>query len=62
MPNRKTLKTRVVTERQAKVSWMRFLDLQQHGYRFVIKRRGKRVAALEPFPTTLSRALDGQKY
>ena len=47
------MKTRVISERQARCSWERLIELQQRGYRFVIKRAGKPVARLERIPTTL---------
>ena len=54
MQLRNAMKTRVITEAQARRSWLRLIELQQRGYTFVIKRRGKAVARLEPFRTTIS--------
>jgi hypothetical protein len=55
MQLRKAMKTRVITEARARRSRLRLIELQQRGYAFVIKRRGKAVARLEAFRTTISR-------
>ena len=47
------MKIRVISERQARRSWLRLVELQQRGYQFVIKRAGKPVAHLERIATTL---------
>jgi hypothetical protein len=62
MQLRKAMKTRVITEARARRSWLRLIELQQRGYTFVIKRRGKAVARLEPFRTTISRAQEPGNY
>ena len=47
------MKTRVITESQARRSWQRLIELQRRGYTFLIKRRGKPVARLQPAATTI---------
>jgi antitoxin (DNA-binding transcriptional repressor) of toxin-antitoxin stability system len=47
-------KIRTLTEAQARRAWDRLVELQQRGYTFVIKRRGKAVARLEPIRPTIS--------
>jgi hypothetical protein len=51
------MKIRTLTETQARRCWQRLLDLQLRGYTYLIKRRGKVIARLEPIrPTMISRA------
>jgi len=51
------MKIRTLTEAQARRSWLRLIDLQERGYSFHIKRRGKVIAHLERIrPTIPSRA------
>ncbi len=51
------MKIRTLTEGQAHRSWIRLIDLQLHGYTFLIKRRGRVIARLEAIrPTIFSRA------
>jgi antitoxin (DNA-binding transcriptional repressor) of toxin-antitoxin stability system len=40
------MKIRIVSEAQARRSWHRLIELQQRGFIYVIKRRGKAVARL----------------
>ena len=56
------MKIRVISEAQARRSWSRFLELQQHGYTFVIKRAGRPLARLERIPTTIARAAGSKDH
>jgi hypothetical protein len=51
------MKIRTLTESQARRSWPRLIELQRHGYTYLIKRRNRVIARLDPIrPTIFSRA------
>jgi hypothetical protein len=55
------MKIRILSEAQARRSWPRLIDLQQRGYTFHIKRRGKVVAHLAPIGPTIPSRATGKK-